>query len=144
VNAPRNNGRRGFFFGLFPDRCLRQRLLSVVLLAFLCQLTIPYLTTECPLYASGAHAAKSNCPLAASSAKQTAVVDPAKPAHQQSHDAGSCALCLLTGPASLYIATGFQSLPLPPIQANTWLAGPGETPPSQQATSPFSARAPPV
>jgi hypothetical protein len=142
VNASRNNSGRSLFFGLFQDRRLKQRLLSVVLLAFLCQLTIPYLRFDCPLYAAGVHAAKPNCKLVAV-AKLSTAVDPAKPVPHQSHAASSCMLCAVSGPGGLYITTGFLPLPLPPVPADIWLPATGEA----SDTSPIigsSARAPPA
>jgi hypothetical protein len=105
-----------------------------VLLAFICQLTIPYLTTDCPLYAAGAHGT-------AHSAKAD---DAAKRAPHQPHAAGSCALCAISGPGGLYIVNGLQSLPLPFVQADIWLPSLGKTADAKVVTNSFSARAPPA
>ena len=136
-------------------RRTKLRLLSLALLAFLVQATLPFFLTDCPLYKS----VQNSVSLSSGATLQIAMASmgdcPMMPMHQAQMPAqksagdphkkqiGYCALCDATCALHGYVAAGLVSLP-PPVAASLPVFQPTSisiTP--QILAAAFSARGPP-
>jgi hypothetical protein len=130
-------------------RCLRQRLIPLLLLAFFCEVTLPY-QADCPLYHPGTVIAKiasadtqmmnADCPSLVLHQALAGTKDTGK---DKKSAARSCSLCDLTNSFVGAVAAGLIALPPPAIYtaAFTYIDTYEPALPTQQG---FSARAPPA
>ncbi len=143
------SGRAGRRASALNWHLLRQRLMPLLLLAFFCEVTLPY-QADCPLYHPGHVFSKTasadtsvmdaDCPSAIFHQASTGVKDIGKDKKPATR---SCSLCDLTNSFVGAVAAGLIALPPPPLftDAFTYVDIYEPKLPTQQG---FSARAPPI